>query len=390
MISLEKIEEWIQEVEERPTSAANILRYVSRRLSDLSARNEELLAENIALRSGRKVEEYESRIANLEYQLELLKRQVAGEMITEAPAGDEAAAQALPSVLIYTGDGHVLRVEADPHRLEDPRPAAHLDEAVFGEQKPRLLAVPSQEELLFLFDSGRTETLPVQVVPLLREGGPAWKQALCREPRAGEELGALVPVARMALHDFVIQISRRGFVKKLREDFFETHLANHYIGAGVRLPSDKTCGLTLCGKDDLFVIVSREGVVFSMETARLPFTIEEAVRLGPTDQVLASFVIHPEDSLLLVTQTGKAVHRDAGWLEPAPAFKGRDQAVLSKARRESGLRLVGAAAVSGGNWAAALTIKGQVMLYPVEFIFNSGTLLGPGEEGEFLSFPVCK
>jgi hypothetical protein len=54
MIGLEKIEEWVQEVEARPGSAPNILRYISRRLRDLSERNEELLAENILLRSGKK------------------------------------------------------------------------------------------------------------------------------------------------------------------------------------------------------------------------------------------------------------------------------------------------------------------------------------------------
>ena len=80
MISPDKIEEWIREVEERPSSASLILRYIANRLSELASWNEELLAENIELRSGRKVEEYESRIASLEYQVGLLKRQLGGEV----------------------------------------------------------------------------------------------------------------------------------------------------------------------------------------------------------------------------------------------------------------------------------------------------------------------
>ena len=87
MISPDKIDEWIHEVEERPASAELIIRYIANRLSELASRDEELAAQNIELLSGRKVEEYESRIASLEYQLDLLKRQLGGEVIlpTEVP-----------------------------------------------------------------------------------------------------------------------------------------------------------------------------------------------------------------------------------------------------------------------------------------------------------------
>jgi hypothetical protein len=56
VITPKKIEEWIQEVEERPNSAPIILQYISNRLRDLSDRNEQLLAENIALLSGKRFE----------------------------------------------------------------------------------------------------------------------------------------------------------------------------------------------------------------------------------------------------------------------------------------------------------------------------------------------
>ena len=73
-MTLPKIEEWIKEVEARPASAQAILKLIAGRLRDLTERNEALLAENIALQDGSKVEEYKRRIAHLEYQLDLLKR----------------------------------------------------------------------------------------------------------------------------------------------------------------------------------------------------------------------------------------------------------------------------------------------------------------------------
>ena len=108
MINLDQIEKWIHEAEQRPSSSAVIIRYIAGRLRDLTSRNEDLLAENIELRTGRKVEEYESRIANLEYQLDLLKRQFSGEgLLSAAP---QAAVETL-SFVIYNLKGQVLRFE---------------------------------------------------------------------------------------------------------------------------------------------------------------------------------------------------------------------------------------------------------------------------------------
>ena len=75
----DKIDEWIKEAETRPGSALMILKLVANRLRDLTERNEELLAENIALQDGSRVEEYQKRITHLEYQLELLKRRIGAD-----------------------------------------------------------------------------------------------------------------------------------------------------------------------------------------------------------------------------------------------------------------------------------------------------------------------
>ena len=116
MITPKKIEEWIKEVEERPTSASIILQYISNRLRDLTVRNEELLAENIALVSGKRVEEYEQRIAHLEYQLELLKRQLGGDLSPDSVRMlDKAQAKAdqleTLSLLLYCQQGRLSRFE---------------------------------------------------------------------------------------------------------------------------------------------------------------------------------------------------------------------------------------------------------------------------------------
>jgi hypothetical protein len=52
------------------------------RLRELTERNEELLAENIALENGTRVDEYRKQIAHLEYQLDLLKRRFGVEDVS--------------------------------------------------------------------------------------------------------------------------------------------------------------------------------------------------------------------------------------------------------------------------------------------------------------------
>jgi hypothetical protein len=100
-----KIDEWIKEAEDRPESALTLVRLIARRLRELTERNEELLAENIALQNGTRVEEYQTRISHLEYQLDLLKRRFGGEGAALAEIPAEPVEPVSPSLLVYNGRG---------------------------------------------------------------------------------------------------------------------------------------------------------------------------------------------------------------------------------------------------------------------------------------------
>src|SRR5574339_421039 len=108
-----KIDEWMREAEARPESAVTIVRLIARRLRELTERNEELLAENIALQNGTRVEEYQKRIAHLEYQLDLLRRRFGADegVLAELPANATAASTL--SLLVYNSYGRIFRVELD-------------------------------------------------------------------------------------------------------------------------------------------------------------------------------------------------------------------------------------------------------------------------------------
>ncbi len=387
MISPDKIDEWIREVEERPASAELIIRYIANRLSELASREEELAAQNIELLSGRKVDEYVSRIASLEYQLELLKRQLGGEVVFPSEVPATPPIQETISIVLYNPLGRVLRLEMPPAEAVPSPSIANIMGEIFPDGAvPTVLATSSQEELLFLFNSGRTVTHPASLLPLSDAANLGWDGAFLEEPRIKEELAAIQPIAKMPLYEMCIQASRKGYVKKIKVSSFTSHLADDYIGTGVKVPADKTCGLTFTNKDGLFVLVSQEGYIFSMQPEHLPTAIEEVIRLGITDHIVSAFLVNQEPSILFITQNGKAVHREASWLEPANSFKSRGQAIISKERREAGIRIAGAAPVDETSWGVFLQMDGALNVYRVKDLLETGRVPSGQASPSIVSF----
>ncbi len=386
MINQEKIEEWIREVEERPTSAGGMVRSIANRLNELSKWNEELLNDNIELRSGNRVEEYERRISSLEYQVELMRRQLGGEVITELPT---PKAETL-NIILFSPKGWVLRTEF-PVEGAQPGQVARFASTAW-DFTPGLVVVNDSEELLFLFDSGRTLAQPVSQLPLTPADELDWEKGVFQDPRGGEELAAVIPIGRLALYDHCIQVSRRGCVKNSLRTAFHTYLDKGYIGAGVKSNLDRTCGLAFCAKNGHIALASQEGAVVCFEAGFVPFHIDEAIRLSVTDTIITSFSPTGKDWLLFITNNGKAVQRESAWLTPTSSLRSRGQAVIPSSRKEAGVRLAAAGAVDESDWAAALDGQGGVHLARVKDLFNTGSLSVPGGvlAATFFSMPPTR
>jgi DNA gyrase/topoisomerase IV subunit A len=172
----------------------------------------------------------------------------------------------------------------------------------------------------------------------------------------------------------------------MKASFLASHISENYIGTGVKLPADQTCGLTFADKDDLYIMVSQEGYIFSMQAERLPVAIEEVIHLGITDHIVTSFVAGQKPSILFITQNGKAVHRDIGWLDPASSFKTKGQPLLSKERREAGIRIVGAAPVDDTDWGVFLHNDGKLTACKLDDLLAAGSVLSGDPSVSILSF----
>jgi DNA gyrase/topoisomerase IV subunit A len=372
-----KIEEWMKEVEERPESAATIVRLVVRRLRELSERNEELLAENIALQNGTRVEEYQKRIVHLEYQLDMLKQRFGMDSTALENFPSQTAEASPMNMLIYNAQGQIIRVELDTETREIGNITGNM---ITEHEAPRLLAVTSNENLLLLFTSGRVETYSVNDIPTMQPGGTwTWEQAtMPNEPHASEQLACVVPFSHLPLSDFLLQISRRGYTKKTLTSMSESILNNHFIGKGATQKSDQPFDLTLARKNDHAALVTCEGKVLAFDVEKLSYTAEERIRLSTTDYVIGSFIIPSDTSLLCITQTGKVIQRDNQSIETSKSSLSKGQSLIPPSRLEQGTRFMGAVAVKDTNQIAILDAAGRINIHDVEAMTGSGSVEADG------------
>ena len=373
----QKIDEWMKEAEARPESAVTIVKLVAKRLRELTERNEELLTENIALQNGTRVEEYQKRIAHLEYQLDLLKRRFGSDEVELTQISSPSAPPSTMSLLVYNTYGRILRLELDA----ELQVLGHiLDETLTTSEQPRLLAVPSNEEVFLLFTSGRVSTCAMSNIPTVESGGEwMWNAAaLPDEPRAGEFLACVMPVSRLPLSEFFMQVSRRGCVKKTMTSMAQSILGNHYLGKGALQKLDQPFDVTLCQKKDLFAFVTIEGKLLGLDVNELSYSAEDRIKLTASDYVIASFVPHPEESMLFVTQTGKVIHREYNSLELSKSSLAKGQPLIPPSRLDQGVRFIGAASVRGTDRLAVLDAKGNIHLHEADSIMGAGSIEAEG------------
>jgi DNA gyrase/topoisomerase IV subunit A len=389
----DKIEEWIQEIKERPASAELIIQFIASRLRDLSERNETLRVENLELRSGARVDEYERQIAYLEYQLELLKRQVSGEVDWEA-LEDTVPKPAVESLnlIVYGPLGRILRWEFETSDLQEGRTICQLRGIQTMEpEPPRSLIASSTEELMLIFTSGRIVTLPIAALPFSQESDSEfdWDAVpIPEEPKIGETLACVAPISALALADFYLQTSRRGYIKKIRKALAPTIMENKYIGTGVKVEADQTLSLMMGNEGERIVLVSFEGYIQCITEEMLPYAIVEAMRLGKSDHLVAVFPACEEKAIIAMTQVGKVIHRETESLETATDLQRKGRMLFSTARRESGVRVVGAGAVDQDSWCLALHEDGQLTTHTAAKLVGTGSMSASSEIIDFITFQV--
>jgi hypothetical protein len=187
-----------------------------------------------------------------------------------------------------------------------------------------------------------------------------------------------MPISRLPLSEFFLQVSRRGCVKKTMTSMAQSILGNHYLGKGTLQKSDQPFDVTLCLKKDLFAFVTLEGKLLGLDVNDLSYSSEERIKLPASDYVIASFVPQPDESMLFVTQTGKVIHREQESLELSKSPLAKGQALISPTRLEQGVRFIGAASVREADRIVVLDSKGTLNIHSTESITGVGSIEADG------------
>jgi DNA gyrase/topoisomerase IV subunit A len=217
----------------------------------------------------------------------------------------------------------------------------------------------------------------------------AWdKAALPDEPRAGEFLACIMPISRLPLSEFFLQVSRRGCVKKTMTSLAQSILGNRYLGKGALQKSDQPFDVTLCLKKDVYAFATLEGKLIGLDVNDLSYSVEDRIKLTASDYVIASFVPHPQESMLFVTQTGKVIYREYESLELSKSPLAKGQALISPARLEQGIRFIGAASVRDSDRLVVLDSKGNLKTHNAESITGVGSIEAEGLTGVAVSIGV--
>ena len=373
MAFLDKVDEWIKEVEVRPGSALMILKLIAGRLRDLTERNEELLAENIALQNGSQVEEYKKRISHLEFQLDLLKRRLGN--------GDGLALENLVkttalNLILYSSEGQCIRILLGAEGEIDAAWQKQLIDMAPTADAPRLLVVNEVEEAMLLFSSGRVGTLPVSVIAY-QDGTDVlrWSVASVPDiPKGGEKLVSIMPLSDMPVSGYFLQVSRRGSVKKTMTSISEKIMSAGFLGRGAIHKSDEPFALMLANKNDLLVLVTHEGRVVCLDIEILSYSVEERIHLSFTDYIISAFILPAKENLVCVTKNGKVLQRERASLEHSKSANTRGMALISPQRLEQGIRLAGAFPSARDAQIVLIDSKGSLVCNSLDQICQAGSI----------------
>ena len=350
MIKSSKIQEWINEIEERPMIAPFIVRRLSDRLLELDQLNEELRSENLLLSTGQKTAELERRIAELEYQIELLKRQVH-----EDPASTYSDTA---NLLIYDTEGRILTHQFSPRTILSAGVQLSLQGTKAHRDDVHLLVAVPQDELVMLMHTGRIATMKAKEIVHPASDPLTWEKAFKLDLRSGEKLASVAAITQAPFCEHFIQVTRKGYARSFPQDLFQTFLSRRNLGKGVKSDADQLLCLLLGSAEDILVLVSRGGYISALPVSRLTVGLEEIMRLDMQDYLVAAFIIHPEQLLVIAAEDGELLVQKNPWGDPADA-NGIKRRVLARSKAGS-LHLMGAGAAGSGSTAFLLSSSGEI------------------------------
>jgi DNA gyrase/topoisomerase IV subunit A len=312
MIRKDDVKWWIAEAQKHPQAAPVIVETLSERLIALDEENERLRDEIIRLERrapGAAVDSEE--VSALRDKVSTLQALVNGEVSDE------------PCVVLLSEGLQMAHVGlAQVHRLARQEQALLGTRAIMGLR--RVLIARPHEELLLLTSQGRGFKLPLSDLPLLE--GSDWPAV--DGPTLGENEWLTGAVAVTHQPRFWTVVTRRGFVRQLLRIDLDRRVEKGEPLVESPFRRDVPVALVDGDEGDL-MLITRWGREIRFPQRSIESAGSDGLVLDDDDEVVAALPLRDDGAqVLVVTADGFAVRRGASQFEPRPRLGGKSKSVI--------------------------------------------------------------
>jgi len=312
MIRKDDVKWWIAEAQKHPQAAPSIVEALSERLIALDEENERLRDEIIRLeRRAPGASADSEEVSALRDKVATLQALVNGEV------SDEPCA-----VLLSDGLQAAHVPLAQMHKLARQEQAVLSKGAMLGLR--RVLLARPHEEVLLLTSQGRGLKVPVSDVPLLE--GSDWPAL--DGPASGENEWLTGAVAVAHQPRFWTVVTRRGFVRQLMRIDFDRRVEKSE--PLIESPFRRDVPMTVVdGDEGDLMLVTRWGREVRFPQRSIESSGSVGLELNDDDEVVAALPLRDEGAqVLVVTADGFAVRRGASQFEPRLRPGGKGQSFI--------------------------------------------------------------
>ncbi|MCL2747070.1 MAG: DNA gyrase subunit A [Oscillospiraceae bacterium] len=212
-------------------------------------------------------------------------------------------------VYTLTHAGYIKRIQKSVYRTQRRGGKGVTAQTMREEDYVEELFVASTHDVMLFFTNyGRLYRKKGYFIPEAGRAAKGMNIVNVLPLEAGEKVTAMIPVAQDDPNRFLVMITRRGTVKRIELDRLET--ARKGGIRALRLEEgDELIAVRKTSGDEDIILASREGMAICFretdirEMGRVAAGVR-GIRLGRGDYVVGAVRMHPEETLLTVTEKG--------------------------------------------------------------------------------------
>jgi len=289
-------------------------------------------------------------------------------------------------VVLLSGEGYVKRIPLSEYRVQSrggkgSRGVAKKD----NEDAPvEVFEASTKDVLLFFTTQGTVYRRKAYEIPQVSKTARGAHVSNLLSLKQEEDVTNMISMASVPKDGHLVMITKKGYIKRSKVEDYDTARKVAGINA-IKLEDDDSVAFVLptTGSEDVFIITEQGNVIrYSEEVVPVQGRVtrgSRAMKLNDGDRVAQIFTLKPKDKpdIFVITSAGYGKKSPATEYRRLGSRAVKGYAVLKKnALAKRGGKVVGGAALYGGESLLAMTKFGQVIRFGASEIRNTGRTTG--------------